>query len=215
MTGVVRLKMTAAQDSQQSKRGRGRPKGSKASELQKSKLDEGRAKAIATTKARKARRRQQRADGVMEKPRWQKLRDGELTVKDLTDDELIKREVANDDLTWYGRRGPVSERHLNAMEAERIRRLKRKVFKLGDKAADALEELLDDHDSPAVRLAATKFVLEHNIGKVPDVVHVGVETAWDRLGQTGFVVARGSDDDIDPGDFDDGKSGTVIAEEAS
>lgn len=182
------------------KRGPGRPKGTPASEAQRA---TGKVNAKASAKARRERKQARAAE--LEKPRWKQLEDGELSVRDLTMDELLAGEVANNDGTWEGRRHRFDTRWLSRFETERRRRIRNGIDKLGPDALAALEEIIND-DEHNQRFAATKMVLEYQVGKVPDVIHVGQETEWDRLGQTAFVVERGEasvvveDDDIIDGE---------------
>lgn len=171
-------------------RGRGRPKGIPASDAQKA---AGKANLKAGHKTRKAKGAQRRAVMELEKPRWKQLEDGELDVSDLTMDELIRGACANNDGTWEGKRHKLSTRLLGRMETERRRRIRRDFDKLAPDAISAFEEMINDADNPAQRLAASKMVIEHQIGSVPKEVHVSVETDWDRLQDSGFTILRGTE----------------------
>lgn len=169
------------------KRGPGRPKGSKASEKQKSTNAQARAAAV---EARKRRAEERKAE--LEKPRWKQLEDGEITVRDLTDEELVRGECANNDGTWEGRRHRLEPRMISRMSTEYKRRIRNNLDKLAGLAVEALEEILND-DEHNQRFQASKMVIEYQIGKVPDVVHVGAESEFDRLQQTAFRIVRGED----------------------
>jgi hypothetical protein len=171
------------------RRGPGRPKGSKASEAQKATAPAARAASAEARKKRKAER--DAAAKELEVPRWKQLEDGTIGVKDLTLDELVRGEVSNNDGTWEGRRHQFDTRMLSRMAGEYKRRIRNNLDKLAPLALDAIEDILYDDEARAQQFAASKMVLEYQIGKVPDVVHVGQETEWERLQQTGFRIVRG------------------------
>lgn len=174
----------------QDRRGTNR-KGVPATDAQRAALSKGRKAADKKRTERAQQRRAQAATMELEKPRWKQLEDGDILVADLTMDELIKGACANNDGTWEGKRHQLPTRLLQRMETERRRRIRRDFDKLAPAALEAFEDLIDDADNPAQRLAASKMVIEHQIGKVPDVVHVSVETEWERMGQTAFQIVRG------------------------
>lgn len=169
---------------------RGRKPGQPSSEAQKAANAKARAAAAESRRKQKAER-----DAMKEvegyKPRWQQLVDGDISVADLTLKELQKRAVSNDDGTWTGRRHALPARIISQMEAERIKRERYKMARLTSKAYKALDSRLEDDDAPAQQLTAALRVIEYAIGKVPEVVHVGAETAYDRLQQSAFIVQRG------------------------
>ena len=167
---------------------RGRPKGTPASKAQ---AEAGKANIKKAHAARKERALARKA--LAEKPRWKKLEDGDIGVGDLTMDELIEGTTANNDGTWEGKRHRFNTRWLGRMETERRRRIKRGIEKLAPMALEALEDILGDDDARPQQMAAVKMVVEYEIGKVPDVVHVGAETEYDRLQQTAFRIVRGAD----------------------
>lgn len=142
---------------------------------------------------RKAARIAARANGAVVKPRWQQLEDGDITVKDLTMDELIKGEVTNADGTREGKRHPFDVKWLNKMNNERVLRIRKGIAVLAQPALDAIEEMINDADNPSQRAAMSKMVIEYEIGKVPEVIHVGQETEWDRMTQGAYVIQRGVD----------------------
>lgn len=170
----------------------GRPKGSKASEKQKAAAARNRAKAHeAGARAKEVRDAMRAEPGY--KPRWKQLIDGDIDVSDLTSKELLNRACANDDGTWTGRRHALPARIVARMEAESVRRARRGIERLTGLAIRGVRERLEDPDAPAQQLAAAKMVLEYRIGKVPEVVHIGSESAYDRLQQSAFTVLRGGD----------------------
>jgi hypothetical protein len=171
------------------KRPVGRPKGSKASEKQKATNPQARKASAAKRAERKAVRKAEREADI--KPRWKQLEDGDLSLKDLTLKELIRGQVANNDGSWDGKRHEFSPKWQQRMATEFRRKFRRDFDKLAPLAIEAMEDILQDEDNPAQRWAAAKTMIEYQMGKVPEVVHVGAETEFDRLAQTGFVILRG------------------------
>lgn len=177
------------------KRGRGRPKGTPASDAQKATAPQARKASAAARAKRKAERERSRAE--LEVPRWRLLENGDIAVSDLTDEELLRGEVANSDGSWEGRRHVFAPRMIGKMNTEYKRRIKRGMEKLGMLAIETIEDILMDDDARAQQAAMAKMVVEYNIGKVPDVVHVGAETEWDRLASTGLTILRGVENVVD------------------
>lgn len=183
-------------------RKRGRPKGTPASAAQKATGPENAKKSVAARKKRKQER-----EAALEVPRWKQLEDGTLTVKDMTDEELIRGECANNDGTWEGRRHVLAPRIQQRMKTEYKRRFAQGLEKLGPLVLEAFEDILDDDEARAQQVAVGKLITEYTIGKVPEVVHVGAETEYDRLQQGAFVIMRGEenvevlDEDIVEGEW--------------
>lgn len=170
------------------RRGGGRPAGTPASDKQKA------AGKANIRKAHQARKDRKKARDVEEKPRWKKLEDGDITIDDLTLEELVKGQVANNDGSWEGRRHDLGVRMKQKMYTAFRRRFRQDFDNLAPLALDAFEDILLDDENPAQRWAATKTMIEYQQGKVPEVVHVGPESEFDRLAQGGaFVVRRGAD----------------------
>lgn len=184
------------------KRKRGRPKGSKNNAAQKATVAKAQQKSAEARKARAAARKAE-----LEKPRWKQLEDGDIHVKDLTDEECLRGEVANNDGSWEGRRHRLSIKHINRMEAESIRRARNDLLQLTPSAISAIEQRLEDADAPAQQLAAARLVLEYRIGKVPEVVHVGPETEYDRMVAQGFRILRGEEHVVVEGEVINEKEG--------
>lgn len=197
-------KQTAADASVPKKRKPGRPKGTPASAKQKATNVGARAAAAKAREARKKERELERQRN--EKPRWKKLEDGDITLKDLDLKELVRKQVTNNDGSWEGRRHEFSPRWQQRMHTEFRRRFRQNYDELAPMALEAIEDILQDEDNPAQRWAAAKTMIEYQMGKVPEVVHVGAETEYDRLSQTAFVIMRGRDhvavDDEDEGALD-------------
>lgn len=163
-------------------------KGIPATPKQTAKLNKGR-KAADRAREKRALARAQ----AEEKPRWRQLEDGDISLKDLSQKELIRGECANNDGSWEGRRHVFSPKWQQRMATEFKRQFRRDFDKLAPLAVEAMEDILQDADNPAQRWAAAKTMIEYQMGKVPEVVHVGAETEFDRLAQTGFVILRGEE----------------------
>jgi hypothetical protein len=146
------------------------------------------------TKYAAEKRRARKAARAQEKPRWQQLEDGDITLNDLTLEELVKGQVANNDGSWEGKRHQFTPRMQQKMYTAFRRRFRTDFDQLAPLALDAFEELLTDDENPAQRWAATKTMIEYQMGKPIEVVHHGVETEYDRLTQgTAFIIRRGTD----------------------
>lgn len=197
------------------KRRPGRPRGSKASEKQKEASRANVKKAAAAKREKKAARDLMRKEPGY-KPRWKQVEDGDLDVSQLTTKELTKRAVANDDGSWDGARHPLSSRVVSRMVAEKIKRDRQAIDRLTKKGIRALETRLDDDDAPAQQLAAALRVIEYSIGKVPEVVHIGGETEFDRMKQSAFIVMRGEENvRVDSDDQQDIVEGEIVEETGS
>lgn len=171
------------------KPGRGHNRrGVPATEKQKAALSKGTKKAAAGRKKRKEERA-----AIEEPPRWKQVEDGTLAIRELTDEELIRGECANNDGSWEGRRHVLPPRIQQQMSNEWKRRYRNRLDKMAPLALDAIEERLEDNEAPAQQFAAARMITEYQIGKVPDIVHLGAETEYDRLSQKAFVVLRGTE----------------------
>lgn len=173
------------------RRGPGRPRGSKNNAAQNATQA---GASAASAAARKRRKEERKAVKKLEVPRWKQFEDGTLSVRDLTNRELLDKAISNNDGTWEGKRHPLPPRLVARMDTESMRRARRKMDNLTGPAFRALRIRIDDDDNPAQQLAAVKFVLEHKMGKVPDVVLTGdADSAYDRLSQSAFIIMRGEE----------------------
>jgi hypothetical protein len=147
---------------------------------------------IKATEARRARKAARDAKPP-EKPRWKKFEDGDITVRDLTTKELRRHACANNDGSWEGKRRRLPGRLIAAMDREVAVREQRLMDRLVKPGIRAIRELIDDEENPSVRLAASKFAIERKYGKAVETIHHGVETEFDRLAQSAFIIQRGAD----------------------
>ena len=116
-------------------------------------------------------------------PRVQALLDGSIGVEDLDDEELIRGFLRARDGTFKGGQPKVIPKVVHD-------RVIREIFKRADdmlrgSLLDAVGAILkiatDERVSPADRLKAATWVYERLRGKVPDQVHVSVETGFEQL----------------------------------
>lgn len=182
-------------------------KGETATAAERSALDRGRKKGHATRKAAGKQRRQ--ATKAVGKSRRQLFTEGSLGVRDLTYDELVRGLIANHDGSFEGKQAPLPSRFLAQLESERVRRINQIAKEAGPESANMIVELMGA-ENENVALQASKYIFERNVGKQPDVIHVGSETAWDRLQQeSAFAVVATDEGDVEWED-EDGKSGTEV-----
>lgn len=166
----------------------GNRKGAKATDRQKEAGKANLKKAHESKRVKGAARKAARKAG--EKPRWKQLEDGDISVRDLTLEELARCQVANNDGTWDGRRHEFTPRMQRKMTNELGRKYRADFDRLSPKALEAMEAILDDDEAKAQQVPLIKMITEYRMGKVPDVVHVGPETEFDKLQQAAFTIAR-------------------------
>jgi hypothetical protein len=167
----------------------GRPRGTKVSDAQRA---AGKANLTKAHEARRARKEARKA-APKQKPRWKQLEDGDIHVADLTTKELSRRSCANNDGSWEGARHQLPKRLTDAMAGEEVRRWRKTMRSLVRPALKAINTRIEDDDNPAQQFAAAKMAIEYGLGKVPEVVHHGLETEFDRMSQSAFIIRRGPD----------------------
>lgn len=113
------------------------------------------------------------------------LLSGEMAVKDLSDDEIIRLDVCNSVGHFAGsnRVRGLPSTLIRQMEAERLRRFKDGIMVLQGKANRVFKNILDDDGEDSnTRLKAAQIVTERNLGKPESVVKVDLtESAWGKL----------------------------------
>jgi hypothetical protein len=152
----------------------GRPKGSPASSSQKAagraNLAKGQAKRAESLRTKKEA--QKRGDYVSAKDRWAMLLSGQLTMKDLNDEEIQRRQVA-DSLGVFTRGRAVPSHLISQFDAEHLTRLKDGIRKGATRAETVLYDMLDDPDvEPKDRINIAKYLLDRYMGKTPETVHI-------------------------------------------
>lgn len=175
----------------------GRPpsrKGTKVSDLQKSYLDAGRAKAHANNRARKA-------SGVKLPDAREKLAmllSGELSYKELTDEELDRMQLRNKSGTFTGSYNILLPSEVTrAMRQELLRRSQGKLDGALQRAIKRLVTLVDDPDvDPKDQIRAIAIILERALGRVPETVNINqTATVWQTMDDV--EIDRDEDDIVD------------------
>jgi plasmid stability protein len=127
--------------------------------------------------------------------RWAMLLSGQLTVRDLDDEEIRKMRVRGADGGFGGKRRAVPSNLIQAFQAESIRRSN---DKLRTAAPEAVQALIDIGKDPSVRegdrIRALQYVVDRALGKTPETVHVKNDDPWSNLGAEAFVEDRDLDD---------------------
>lgn len=163
-------------------------KGKPATAAQQSALELGREKRAAG----RAARAEAKAAGLPSTAgqRLQQLIDGELTVKDLDDIEIRRGRVHNGQGSFEGRPPRMPARIQDLMYQENIRRTQRVFAQYAMPAAKRMVKMMNEEDADSTQLRAAMAIVERHVGKVPDVIHVGQETEFDRLQQGVFEFDR-------------------------
>ena len=188
--------MTQRDDPAAGKRRPGRPKGSKPSAAQ-----------LAAGRANVAKGRQKRAEALSkadpeEAPgtRWSRLLDGTLTVKDLDDDEIQRMRVKGKGGLFNGRPKPIPSHLAQQFRQEAIRRAKEKINLATPKVTAALLKMADDPDvKDSDRIKILMYLMDRQLGKTPDVIHVEGESDFDAM----LRKAVGLDRDLADGSTED------------
>jgi hypothetical protein len=148
-------------------------------------------------KGRQARKERMaaNADHPSASERWAALLSGQLSVKDLDDEEIERRQPRGKGGTFSGRHRAIPSHIYAAFEAEEQRRWNRDLRRLVPKAIDALEEILLDEEAKD-RGANVRWTIERILGKTPDVVRLEGLNEFDRLAEAVVVdrdVAAGAE----------------------
>ena len=172
-------------------------KGKAPTAAQQSALEAGREKRAANRVAKA----EARAAGLPSSPadRLAQLLSGELSVKDLDDMEIRRGRLHDGNGSFEGRPPRMPARIQDAMYAENVRRTQRVFAQYAMPAAKKMVRLMNEEDADSTQLRAAMAIVERHVGKVPDVVHLGVETEFDRLKQGVFEFDR-SELTIDEGE---------------
>lgn len=158
----------------------GRPKGSPASPAQRAAAQKNLAKG-------RAKREQMLKDGgETAGSRWARLLDGSLKVEDLSDDEINNMKIK-------GRGGSSSRRRMpshlaKAFSDERHRRAQEGLAQLLDTAIQTYKDILTNPEEKASeRSKVAKDIIERNLGKTPDRVHLAADTGFSKAVREVFV----------------------------
>lgn len=140
-----------------------------------------RARAAENNQARKAKRQAAldsgEYDGVT---RWEKLVAGDMTVRELDDEELARMQTKNFHGQFAGRPPTVPNRLARQFKDEILRRGASGFNKWGPRAIEVVASIMmSPAEKGADRLRAAAIVLERVYGKVPEELRATVESAWD------------------------------------
>lgn len=141
----------------------------------------GRERALAARRVRIAERKKRDAEaGVESKTRYTMLLEGELTVQDLDDDELARKQCRNREGNFIGRPPELSRKMYSLFQSELLRRGEGEFSKFGKRAIGVVAELaFSKYTDEAVRLRAANILIERVYGKVPEVIRAIVANKWD------------------------------------
>lgn len=147
-------------------------------------------------KGRQARKEALAQPGPTTKERWAMLLSGQLSVKDLDDEEIQKMALKGKGGKFQGGRRAVPSHLIAAFEAERRVRWKRDIL---DAVPDAIEALLDIIQDPEHkdRGKHAQWFVEHALGKNPDVLQVQAGSEFDRVAGAAIDIDRGLADDAE------------------
>lgn len=112
--------------------------------------------------------------------RWQRLLDGELTPRDMDDEELSRMQCRTWNGDFVGRPPNVPNKISRAIKDEILRRGEKGFNKYGPRAIRVVAEIMmDKTERGSDRLRAAAMILERVYGKVPEELRTTVESAWD------------------------------------
>lgn len=127
--------------------------------------------------------------------RWAMLLSGQLTVKDLDDEEINRGRLRGKGGEFSGRARAIPSHILAQIEAERQTRWKRDITDAVPAAIEALVDIMSDPEHKD-RAKMAQWFVERAMGKTPEVVQVQSGSDWDRLSEA-VVVDRGMADGAD------------------
>lgn len=148
-------------------------------------------------KGQKARKERMaaNADHPKASERWAMLLSGQITVKDLDDDEIKKMRVRGKGGEFNGRAPAVPSHLARQFAAEQHERWKRDILEAVPSAIDALKDILGDNENPQ-QAAMVRWTIERALGKTPDVVIMDGSTGFERVAES-VVLDRDLADDAE------------------
>lgn len=155
---------------------------------QRAALERGRAK-------RDANRAEREKAGHPDADRWARVLSGQLSVRDLDDEEIRKGRVRNK--RGFEGRAPSMPSHLQQQfQHEVIRRAKNKIIKETNSVTKALVDIAMDDDVPvAQRIKVLMYLQDRQLGRAPETVRIEGASAFDQV----TMEALGLDRDMDAG----------------
>lgn len=122
--------------------------------------------------------------------RMQKFLDGEITVEDLTDEEIQRGQFADYEGKFRGRPSQMIPRKFyDAVVAEQQRRWEARLAEELEPSLKVLKEIRDNRKAPAdARMKSAIYIIERRVGKVPEKNEVKVQVAPWQKGIEGVLV---------------------------
>lgn len=135
---------------------------------------------------------------VRVKSRWQQLIDGEITVDDLDDDEIMAGRVKNKNGEFSGRPPKMMPREIiDGLRMEFHRRVDRKFEDGLQTALDTLEDVMTSRMAAApARVRAAEVWIERVRGKVPDNVIASITVSKFEEGIESLLVDTEEDEGV-------------------
>lgn len=149
-------------------------------------------------KGRKAKQEQARAAREAGLPtggeRWAMLLSGQITVKDLDDQEIKRMKVRGQDGTFSGRRRAIPSNLILAFQREQVERANNEVRSMAIGAVKELYKMGTDVDvGEAARVRALTYLADRALGKTPETMRIEGMSGFDKM----LSDAIGVDADLD------------------
>ncbi len=124
-----------------------------------------------------------------EKSRWQSLLDGDITIDDLTTEELQKMQCHDRHGNFTGRPPLVPARIARDMKAELLKRGQSMIDSAYVDAVALLHGVVSDtRQKTADRIKAAQLIVERSAGRMPETVRVEKAATWDETFEDGVVI---------------------------
>lgn len=128
--------------------------------------------------------------------KWKQLLSGQLTVKDMDDEELSKGRFRAKDGSFSGRPIMVPSHIVQAITNERIRRAKQNIEQHLPALTQALVDMADDPDlKPEVRLKAITVAMERIMGKAEQTTNLKADDTFAGLLSAALDIDRAMEDE--------------------
>lgn len=114
--------------------------------------------------------------------RWALLLSGQLTVRDLDDQEVKRMQVRGADGKFTGKGRKLPSHLAQQFAQERVRRAKEHIDKMGITAIKELTKMATDPDVDAnVRARLLVYLTDRVLGKTPDTVRIEGMSGFDKM----------------------------------
>lgn len=139
--------------------------------------------------------RRARRKAVAQKSRWEQLKDGDITVDDLDDEEVMAGRTKDRNGKFSGRPPDKLPRAIaDALRRRWFETVQQSLNDSTDLAIATLQEVMASRMAAApARVRAAEIILERNLGKVPDKVQATVEVKKFEEDVEGLLVDAGAD----------------------